>query len=147
MDQLVDTCIKNGGDHFLAEIASKEFVDEMSGMIKSPVSRVVEYNRDTTSAHYYLDYKRRSETNGNQELSVLGPSIRDEAGAQLPDGRLQGAQEFWHIIPTTAYLHLITSPDNYNCTHMDRLGRMYAMSYGIHLHKSKAPLPELRSCV
>jgi len=36
--QLVDTCIKNGGDHFLFEIASKEFVDEMSGVIKSSVS-------------------------------------------------------------------------------------------------------------
>ena len=36
--QLVDSCIKNGGDHFLAEVASKEFVDEMSGLIKSPVS-------------------------------------------------------------------------------------------------------------
>ncbi len=37
--QLVDTCIKNGGDHFLAEVASKIFVDELSGVIRSPVCR------------------------------------------------------------------------------------------------------------
>lgn len=37
--QLTDTCIKNGGDHFLQEIASKDFVSEMTNLIKAPVSR------------------------------------------------------------------------------------------------------------
>ncbi|OXC69142.1 vacuolar protein sorting-associated protein 27 [Cryptococcus neoformans] len=32
---LTDTCIKNGGDHFLLEVASKEFVDELSNLIKA----------------------------------------------------------------------------------------------------------------
>ena len=36
--QLTDTCIKNGGDHFLLEVASKEFVDELSNLIKATVS-------------------------------------------------------------------------------------------------------------
>lgn len=38
--QLTDTCIKNGGDHFLQEIASKDFVGEMTNLIKAPVSRL-----------------------------------------------------------------------------------------------------------
>ncbi|KAH8080463.1 hypothetical protein HD553DRAFT_265562, partial [Filobasidium floriforme] len=35
---LTDTCIKNGGDHFLQEIASKDFVGEMTNLIKAPAT-------------------------------------------------------------------------------------------------------------
>jgi hypothetical protein len=37
-NQLTDTCIKNGGDHFLQEIAGKDFVGEMIALIKAPVN-------------------------------------------------------------------------------------------------------------
>lgn len=43
--QLTDVCIKNGGDHFLVEVASREFVDNLVSILKIPALNRDVYNK------------------------------------------------------------------------------------------------------
>ncbi|KAI9363599.1 hypothetical protein BD770DRAFT_379996 [Pilaira anomala] len=46
---LVDTCVKNGGDIFVREIASREFMDELVSILKSPTGCNIDVKNKITS--------------------------------------------------------------------------------------------------
>lgn len=65
--QLLDVCIKNGGDHFLVEIASREFMDNMVSLLKQPT-----INREVKDTMLRLTQNWATAFEGKSTLSYVG---------------------------------------------------------------------------
>lgn len=100
---LTDICIKNGGDHFLAEVASHEFMDNLVSLLKKPTG--VNHDVSAKALKLIQNWAQIAEAKPGQMgyIDVIYRSLK-ASGADFPPPDASGAA-------SAAFVETLTAPE------------------------------------
>ena len=146
-DQLTDTCFKNGGDHFLKEIASREFMDNLISLLQATGPAAV--NPEVRSKILEYIQAWASVTDGRHDLSYIGQvySRLQREGYQFPPRTTVSSSMIDSSAVGVLPVSICASPGVAHslilAPRVDRLRRLHAMPDSLHVHEPQAPLSQL----